>query len=185
MRMHLSITSSTCTSTVSRPHSCYIALNIVRIQYLSVAQVVINRILMFYMLNMCLSFLSICPPFPLQGKPVIIAQEGPVDGQVRCIAAGYPVPKISWYFCERPHTRYAWNILHKNRVFFNLTVFALLDCLHQSKMGKDDDTQLLHYHTRARYKRLTCLVFYLAAPLFSVSCFLILFTYRDTVRTDS
>lgn len=185
MRMHLSITSSTCTSTVSHPHSCYIALYIVRIQYLSVAQVVINRILMFYMLNMCLSFLSICPPFPPQGKPVIISQEGPVDGQVRCIAAGYPVPKISWYFCERPHTRYAWNILHKNRFSFNLTVFALLDCLHQSKMGKDDDTQLLHYHTRARYKRLTCLVFYLAAPLFSVSYFLILFTYRDTVRTDS
>ncbi|XP_068448220.1 KIT proto-oncogene, receptor tyrosine kinase b [Clinocottus analis] len=38
-------------------------------------------------------------------KPVIIAQEGPVDGQVRCIAAGFPIPKISWYFCERPHTR--------------------------------------------------------------------------------
>ncbi|KAM9314826.1 KIT proto-oncogene, receptor tyrosine kinase b [Pholidichthys leucotaenia] len=38
-------------------------------------------------------------------KPVIIAQEGPVDGQVRCIAAGFPVPKISWYFCELPHTR--------------------------------------------------------------------------------
>ncbi|KAM7394169.1 hypothetical protein PAMP_020986 [Pampus punctatissimus] len=38
-------------------------------------------------------------------KPVIIAQEGPIDGQVRCIAAGYPVPKISWYFCELPHTR--------------------------------------------------------------------------------
>ncbi|XP_031727767.1 KIT proto-oncogene, receptor tyrosine kinase b isoform X1 [Anarrhichthys ocellatus] len=38
-------------------------------------------------------------------KPVILAQEGPVDGQVRCIAAGYPVPKISWYFCELPHTR--------------------------------------------------------------------------------
>ncbi|XP_072319112.1 KIT proto-oncogene, receptor tyrosine kinase b [Eucyclogobius newberryi] len=38
-------------------------------------------------------------------KPMIIAQEGPVDGQVRCIAAGFPVPKISWYFCEVPHTR--------------------------------------------------------------------------------
>uniref|UniRef100_A0A3B4YP85 Mast/stem cell growth factor receptor Kit n=1 Tax=Seriola lalandi dorsalis TaxID=1841481 RepID=A0A3B4YP85_SERLL len=37
-------------------------------------------------------------------KPVIIAREGPVDGQVRCIAAGYPVPKISWYLCELPHT---------------------------------------------------------------------------------
>ncbi|XP_070769920.1 KIT proto-oncogene, receptor tyrosine kinase b [Enoplosus armatus] len=41
----------------------------------------------------------------VNSKPVIIAQEGPVDGQVRCIAAGYPVPKISWYFCEMPHTR--------------------------------------------------------------------------------
>ncbi|XP_067434847.1 KIT proto-oncogene, receptor tyrosine kinase b isoform X1 [Thunnus thynnus] len=41
----------------------------------------------------------------VNSKPVIIAQEGPVDGQVRCIAAGYPVPKITWYFCELPHTR--------------------------------------------------------------------------------
>ncbi|KAM7008784.1 KIT proto-oncogene, receptor tyrosine kinase b isoform 1-T1 [Tautogolabrus adspersus] len=41
----------------------------------------------------------------VNSKPVIIAQEGPVDGQVRCIAAGYPVPKISWFFCELPHTR--------------------------------------------------------------------------------
>ncbi|XP_030588402.1 KIT proto-oncogene, receptor tyrosine kinase b isoform X2 [Archocentrus centrarchus] len=41
----------------------------------------------------------------VNSKPVITAQEGPVDGQVRCIAAGYPVPKISWYFCELPHTR--------------------------------------------------------------------------------
>uniref|UniRef100_A0A3Q0QW38 receptor protein-tyrosine kinase n=1 Tax=Amphilophus citrinellus TaxID=61819 RepID=A0A3Q0QW38_AMPCI len=41
----------------------------------------------------------------VNSKPVITAQEGPVDGQVRCIATGYPVPKISWYFCELPHTR--------------------------------------------------------------------------------
>uniref|UniRef100_A0A672G5S2 Mast/stem cell growth factor receptor n=1 Tax=Salarias fasciatus TaxID=181472 RepID=A0A672G5S2_SALFA len=41
----------------------------------------------------------------VNSKPVIIAQEGPVDGQVRCIAAGYPIPKISWYFCEVPRTR--------------------------------------------------------------------------------
>uniref|UniRef100_A0A672FJV3 receptor protein-tyrosine kinase n=1 Tax=Salarias fasciatus TaxID=181472 RepID=A0A672FJV3_SALFA len=40
----------------------------------------------------------------VNSKPVIIAQEGPVDGQVRCIAAGYPIPKISWYFCEVPRT---------------------------------------------------------------------------------
>ncbi|XP_029001613.1 KIT proto-oncogene, receptor tyrosine kinase b [Betta splendens] len=41
----------------------------------------------------------------VNSKPVIVAQEGPVDGQVRCIAAGYPVPKISWFFCKLPHTR--------------------------------------------------------------------------------
>ncbi|XP_037620631.1 KIT proto-oncogene, receptor tyrosine kinase b [Sebastes umbrosus] len=41
----------------------------------------------------------------VNSKPVIVAQEGPVDGQVRCVAAGFPVPKISWYFCEMPHTR--------------------------------------------------------------------------------
>lgn len=44
--------------------------------------------------------------FPPPGKPVIIGQDGPIDGQVRCIAAGYPVPRISWFFCELPHTRY-------------------------------------------------------------------------------
>uniref|UniRef100_A0A1A7XJR8 receptor protein-tyrosine kinase n=1 Tax=Iconisemion striatum TaxID=60296 RepID=A0A1A7XJR8_9TELE len=41
----------------------------------------------------------------VNSKPVIVAHEGPVDGHVRCIAAGYPVPKISWYFCELPQTR--------------------------------------------------------------------------------
>ncbi|XP_062864554.1 KIT proto-oncogene, receptor tyrosine kinase b [Trichomycterus rosablanca] len=38
-------------------------------------------------------------------KPVIVSQEGPIDGQVKCVASGYPVPKISWYYCEAPHTR--------------------------------------------------------------------------------
>ncbi|XP_049575743.1 KIT proto-oncogene, receptor tyrosine kinase b isoform X1 [Syngnathus scovelli] len=41
----------------------------------------------------------------VNSKPVIIAQEGPVDGQVRCVAAGHPVPKISWYICDIPNTR--------------------------------------------------------------------------------
>ncbi|XP_029706084.1 KIT proto-oncogene, receptor tyrosine kinase b isoform X2 [Takifugu rubripes] len=41
----------------------------------------------------------------VNSRPVIVTQEGPVDGQVRCRAAGYPLPKISWYFCQLPHTR--------------------------------------------------------------------------------
>ncbi|XP_038136631.1 mast/stem cell growth factor receptor kita isoform X2 [Cyprinodon tularosa] len=33
-------------------------------------------------------------------KPEIISYEGPVDGQVRCVAEGYPAPQIKWYYCE-------------------------------------------------------------------------------------
>uniref|UniRef100_A0A667WX08 receptor protein-tyrosine kinase n=1 Tax=Myripristis murdjan TaxID=586833 RepID=A0A667WX08_9TELE len=44
-------------------------------------------------------------PVYVNSKPVIISQEGPINGQVRCTAAGFPAPKISWYFCELPHTR--------------------------------------------------------------------------------
>ncbi|KAM4738934.1 mast/stem cell growth factor receptor kita isoform 2-T2 [Anableps anableps] len=34
-------------------------------------------------------------------KPEIISHEGPVDGQVRCVAEGYPAPQIKWYYCEK------------------------------------------------------------------------------------
>ncbi|KAJ8000524.1 hypothetical protein DPEC_G00181010 [Dallia pectoralis] len=44
-------------------------------------------------------------PVYVNSKPVIISQEGPVDKQVRCVAVGYPAPKISWFYCEPPHTR--------------------------------------------------------------------------------
>uniref|UniRef100_A0A6Q2XGM3 receptor protein-tyrosine kinase n=1 Tax=Esox lucius TaxID=8010 RepID=A0A6Q2XGM3_ESOLU len=49
-------------------------------------------------------------PVYVNSKPVIISQEGPVDGQVRCVAAGYPTPKITWFYCEPPHTRYNLNM---------------------------------------------------------------------------
>ncbi|KAF7686778.1 KIT proto-oncogene, receptor tyrosine kinase b [Silurus meridionalis] len=38
-------------------------------------------------------------------KPMIVSQEGPIDGQVKCVASGYPAPKIFWYYCEPRHTR--------------------------------------------------------------------------------
>ncbi|XP_043984198.1 mast/stem cell growth factor receptor kita isoform X2 [Gambusia affinis] len=37
-------------------------------------------------------------------KPAIIDHGGPVDGQVRCVAEGYPAPQIKWYYCEK-HVR--------------------------------------------------------------------------------
>ncbi|XP_020499429.2 mast/stem cell growth factor receptor kita isoform X2 [Labrus bergylta] len=38
-------------------------------------------------------------------KPEIVSHEGPVDGQVRCVAEGFPAPQIAWYYCEQPYVR--------------------------------------------------------------------------------
>ncbi|GAA6083517.1 mast/stem cell growth factor receptor kita isoform X2, partial [Tachysurus ichikawai] len=38
-------------------------------------------------------------------KPAIVSHEGPVNGQVRCVAEGYPPPQITWYYCDQPHAR--------------------------------------------------------------------------------
>lgn len=43
--------------------------------------------------------------FCLSGKPEIVSHEGPVDGQVRCVAEGFPAPQITWYYCEQPYVR--------------------------------------------------------------------------------
>uniref|UniRef100_A0A4W6CJL0 receptor protein-tyrosine kinase n=1 Tax=Lates calcarifer TaxID=8187 RepID=A0A4W6CJL0_LATCA len=41
----------------------------------------------------------------VMSKPEIVSQEGPVDGQVRCVAEGFPAPQITWYYCEQPYIR--------------------------------------------------------------------------------
>lgn len=46
------------------------------------------------------------------GKPEIVSHEGPVDGQVRCVAEGFPAPQITWYYCEQPYARSV--IVHKS-----------------------------------------------------------------------
>ncbi|KAM9385978.1 mast/stem cell growth factor receptor kita isoform 2-T2 [Pholidichthys leucotaenia] len=38
-------------------------------------------------------------------KPEIVTIEAPVDGQVRCVAEGFPAPQITWYYCEQPYVR--------------------------------------------------------------------------------
>lgn len=60
--------------------------------------------------NVPFSFLS------RSGKPIIVSQEGPIDGQVKCVASGYPAPKISWYYCEPRHTRYDSNVIIRLRI---------------------------------------------------------------------
>ncbi|KAG7514479.1 mast/stem cell growth factor receptor Kit isoform X1 [Solea senegalensis] len=41
----------------------------------------------------------------VMSKPEIVSHEGPVDGQVRCVAEGFPAPQITWYYCEQPYIR--------------------------------------------------------------------------------
>ncbi|KAA0708702.1 Mast/stem cell growth factor receptor kita [Triplophysa tibetana] len=41
----------------------------------------------------------------IYGKPQIVSYDGPIDGQVRCVAEGYPTPQIKWYYCDQPHLR--------------------------------------------------------------------------------
>lgn len=84
----------------------------------------------------------------VNSKPVIIAQEGPVDGQVRCIAAGYPVPKISWYFCELPRTRCS---LLPNATQWETPEVAML---RESRFGRSEvesrvnvSKEHAHFHT--------------------------------------
>ncbi|XP_076873227.1 mast/stem cell growth factor receptor kita isoform X2 [Brachyhypopomus gauderio] len=38
-------------------------------------------------------------------KPEIVLYDWPVDGQVRCVAEGYPTPQITWYYCDQPYAR--------------------------------------------------------------------------------
>ncbi|XP_026880257.2 mast/stem cell growth factor receptor kita isoform X2 [Electrophorus electricus] len=38
-------------------------------------------------------------------KPEIVSYDGPVDGQVRCVAEGYPTPQITWFYCDQPYVR--------------------------------------------------------------------------------
>uniref|UniRef100_A0A8C2E9V0 receptor protein-tyrosine kinase n=1 Tax=Cyprinus carpio TaxID=7962 RepID=A0A8C2E9V0_CYPCA len=70
-------------------------------------------------------------------KPVIVSQEGPVDGQVRCVASGYPVPKISWYYCEPPHARYDSQTTishsHSTTVQYCVSLTYCMLCKYQSK----------------------------------------------------
>ncbi|KAK6494235.1 mast/stem cell growth factor receptor kita-like [Huso huso] len=94
----------------------------------------------------------------VRSKPEIISQDGPINGIVRCIAAGYPVPEVSWYYCLGPHKRCFGqpNATKEEGVNINLSSPAFgrrqiesrmnvsklhtnitLECLAQSDVGQD------------------------------------------------
>uniref|UniRef100_A0A8C6P2D8 receptor protein-tyrosine kinase n=1 Tax=Nothobranchius furzeri TaxID=105023 RepID=A0A8C6P2D8_NOTFU len=87
----------------------------------------------------------------VNSKPVIVAHEGPVDGQVRCIAAGYPVPKISWYVCELPHTRCS---LLPNATHWETTEVTILS---ESPFGRSEvESRLNVTKEHAQFHTLEC-----------------------------
>ncbi|CAL8332200.1 unnamed protein product [Lota lota] len=93
----------------------------------------------------------------VNSKPVIISQVGPIDGQVRCVATGYPPPKISWYICELPHTRYAQTqrIPLKPRDIFIKIVMSLNES--HSAFGKSEvESRLNVTREFAQYHTLEC-----------------------------
>ncbi|XP_018936017.1 mast/stem cell growth factor receptor kita-like isoform X1 [Cyprinus carpio] len=83
-------------------------------------------------------------------KPVIVSQEGPVDGQVRCVASGYPVPKISWYYCEPPHARcsHLLNATQADEEFTLVTVSG-------GKFGRSEVESRLNV-TKGKFHTLEC-----------------------------
>uniref|UniRef100_A0A8C5A5G2 receptor protein-tyrosine kinase n=1 Tax=Gadus morhua TaxID=8049 RepID=A0A8C5A5G2_GADMO len=83
-------------------------------------------------------------------KPEIVSHEGPVDGQVRCVAEGFPAPQISWYYCEKPYVRCSQqvNSTLEEQDVITITVFSPL-------FGKTGVESRVNVSTR-RFHTLEC-----------------------------
>ncbi|XP_061744879.1 mast/stem cell growth factor receptor kita isoform X2 [Nerophis ophidion] len=59
-------------------------------------------------------------------KPEIVSHEGPVDGQVRCVAEGFPAPQITWFYCEQPYVRCSQqvNATQEEQNIITITLFS-------------------------------------------------------------
>uniref|UniRef100_A0A673AV98 receptor protein-tyrosine kinase n=1 Tax=Sphaeramia orbicularis TaxID=375764 RepID=A0A673AV98_9TELE len=63
-------------------------------------------------------------------KPEIVSHEGPVDGQVRCVAEGFPAPQITWYYCEQPYVSPLFGKTEvESRVNISRGRFSTLECV--------------------------------------------------------
>ncbi|CAL8309399.1 unnamed protein product [Lota lota] len=83
-------------------------------------------------------------------KPEIVSHEGPVDGQVRCVAEGFPAPQISWYYCEKPYVRCSQqvNTTLEEQDVITITVFS-------PRFGKTEVESRVNVSTR-RFHTLEC-----------------------------
>ncbi|XP_067085671.1 mast/stem cell growth factor receptor kita isoform X1 [Osmerus mordax] len=83
-------------------------------------------------------------------KPEIVSHEGPVDGQVRCVAEGFPAPQITWFYCEQPYMRcsHQLNATEEQQDVVTVTVFRPM-------FGKTEVESRLNV-SRGRFSTLEC-----------------------------
>uniref|UniRef100_A0A7N6B7H3 receptor protein-tyrosine kinase n=1 Tax=Anabas testudineus TaxID=64144 RepID=A0A7N6B7H3_ANATE len=77
-------------------------------------------------------------------KPEIVSHEGPVDGQVRCVAEGFPAPQITWYYCEQPYV----NATQQEHNVITIVLFSPM-------FGKTEVESRVNI-SRGRYNTLEC-----------------------------
>ncbi|CAJ1059987.1 mast/stem cell growth factor receptor Kit isoform X2 [Xyrichtys novacula] len=83
-------------------------------------------------------------------KPEIVSHEGPVDGQVRCVAEGFPAPQITWYYCEQPYVRCSQQV-NATQEENNVITITLLS----PKFGKTEVESRVNI-SRGRFNTLEC-----------------------------
>ncbi|GLD65525.1 mast/stem cell growth factor receptor Kit isoform X1 [Lates japonicus] len=83
-------------------------------------------------------------------KPEIVSQEGPVDGQVRCVAEGFPAPQITWYYCEQPYIRCSQQV-NATQEEHNVITVTLLSPM----FGKTEVESRMNI-SRGRFNTLEC-----------------------------
>ncbi|XP_054901761.1 mast/stem cell growth factor receptor kita isoform X8 [Poeciliopsis prolifica] len=130
-------------------------------------------------------------------KPAIIDHGGPVDGQVRCVAEGYPAPQIKWYYCEK-HVRCSQqkNATHEERAVMTIMSgstsfekrveswvnirrrFSTLECV---AIGDGEQSHILFSITEERHGLFTPLLigFISAAGILCLIVILLLYKYMQ------
>nr|XP_057928731.1 mast/stem cell growth factor receptor kita isoform X1 [Doryrhamphus excisus] len=83
-------------------------------------------------------------------KPEIVSHEGPVDGQVRCVAEGFPAPQITWFYCEQSYVRCSQqvNATQEENNIITITLFSPM-------FGKTEVESRVNV-SRGRFSTLEC-----------------------------
>ncbi|XP_033847919.1 mast/stem cell growth factor receptor kita [Periophthalmus magnuspinnatus] len=83
-------------------------------------------------------------------KPEIVSHMGPVDGQVRCVAEGFPAPQITWFYCEQSYVRCSQqvNATQEEQNVMTVTLFSPL-------FGKTEVESRVNI-SRGRFSTLEC-----------------------------